>query len=141
MKIKYSTKLFVRSLLFPYLVERRRELYTPTVVPPHHLSKKRAVKVKKKTHIEIRFTNIFITAFTIVTGKDVQRRTFFCGIPVMKELVSNQEKGTFYLNSKQEDLWPSILLASATLHGTQQIFQLCFNIVFWLMRRRDVGQR
>ena len=24
---------------------------------------------------------------------------------------------------------------------TQQAFQRCFNVVFWLMRRRDVGQR
>ena len=24
---------------------------------------------------------------------------------------------------------------------SQQTFQRCFNVVFWLMRRRDVGQR
>ena len=32
--------------------------------------------------------------------------------------------------------------ASEKLHRqSQQTFQRCFNVVFWLMRRRDVGQR
>ena len=78
---------------------RKRELYTPVVGPPNHLSIKKMVKVKKKLYL-IRFTNFLITVHIIVGGKDARRRTVFCDIPFIKEQVSNQEKSTFYLNLK-----------------------------------------
>ena len=65
-------------------------------------------KWRKKTYV-IRFTNFLITAHIVIGGKDSRRRTLFCDIPFMKEQVSNQGKGTFYLNSKQGDLWPCAL--------------------------------
>ena len=34
-----------------------------------------------------------------------------------------------------EELW------KVSKDGTQQTFRRCFNVAFWLMRRRDVGQR
>ena len=54
----------------------------------------------------------------MVGCKGARRLTLFCGISLMKEQVSNQEKGFFYLNSKQADLWPCVFMASAALHGS-----------------------
>ena len=82
-------------------------MYTPTAGRP---------KWRKKTYV-IRFTNFLITAYIMVGSKDARRRTLFCDIPFMKEQVSNQEKGTFYLYSKQGGLWPCVPLVSAALHG------------------------
>ena len=59
--------------------------------------------MKKKTYA-IRFTNFLITSHIMIRGKDARRCTLFCDIPFMKEQLSNLEKGTFYLNSKQGDL-------------------------------------
>ena len=71
-----------------------------------------------KKSYAIRFTNFLITAPTMVGCKGARRLTLFCGISLMKEQVSNQEKGFFYLNSKQADLWPCVFMASAALHGS-----------------------
>ena len=35
----------------------------------------------------------------------------------------------------------TLILASIVIKHHQQTFQRCFNVVFWLIRRRDVGQR
>ena len=79
------------------------------IVHPYSRSVKPSFKEEggqseEKNHILIRLTNFLITAHTMVGGKDARRRTLFCDIPFMKEQVSNQEKGAFYLNLKQGDL-------------------------------------
>ena len=43
--------------------------------------------------------------------------------------------------SSFEYLYFSFLLIFRFILISQQTFQRCFNVVFWLMRRRDVGQR
>ena len=57
--------------------------------------------MKKETY-EMKFTNFLITAHIKIGGEEAH--SFFCDIPFMKGQVSNQEKGTFYLNSKEWDL-------------------------------------
>ena len=57
--------------------------------------------MKKETY-EMKFTNFLITAHIMIGGEEAH--SFFCDIPFMKGQVSNQEKGTFYLNSKEWDL-------------------------------------
>ena len=71
----------------------------PTAGPPNHPSKKRAAKVNQKKTFAIKLANFVITSHIMVGDKDGQRGTLFCGISFIKEQVSNQEKGTFYLNS------------------------------------------
>ena len=55
----------------------------------------------------------------MVEGEDARKRSLFCGSFFMKEQVSNQEKSTFYLNSKQGAPVATCPLSSpAALHST-----------------------